>query len=196
MELSERLRRRAQMGWLYRRISPTVTLRRDLAAELLPEPRHLPRLCRAAAACLREEPLFGSRYSAATSLGLARGPILRVGVRGGERWVLFEDADRLGSELESHLDMGESALSRRSLLRGGLEVLDLSPLGIADWRGVVAMPLVARLVLLGRARIPVEGASTREIYPLLLDYDHRLADHGRAARFLESIENRLREVPS
>ena len=57
--------------------------------------------------------------------------------------------------------------------QGRLEVLDLSTLGVTDWRGILAAPYVARLVLLARTLVPSEtGGPPTGGYPLVLDFDH------------------------
>jgi hypothetical protein len=73
-----------------------------------------------------------------------------------------------------------------------LEVLDLSTLRISDWRGVLPDGLIARLVILAAELKPqATSAGPGHVFGLVLDFDQRLLDAGRASRFLLAIQSHL-----
>ncbi len=190
MDFAERIKRNA--GRLRRmrpeRIAPAATVRKDFAAGAwsADEPlARLARICRAAAGALREQPLLAARYDGAKRLRPPDAPRLRVGPEGGRRWLLLQDAEELAAaDLQRRLaDDGGAEDSVE-----GLELLDLSTLGVADWRGSLVAPQVGRLVLLAPGWRPArDGSGPQAVLPLALDFDQRLLAAAQAAAFVDAV---------
>jgi hypothetical protein len=200
MDLETRKLQRARAFIRYHRlrVAPTATLRRDLPAGTWsagsPEER-LETLSRSVAAALRQDALFSGRYLGAMRLSLSKVPRLRIGILGGKRWLVIEDADQLegfAHRLRADDPGGAWAdfLPRKS--KPHLELLDLSALGVSDWKGVVASPALVRLVLLAESFQPRgDSAKLDRVFPLAMDFDIRLADAGRVSGFIDRITNLL-----
>ncbi|MBW2700779.1 MAG: hypothetical protein JRF33_08140 [Deltaproteobacteria bacterium] len=195
MDWNERLKQRVEVIRHLRpsRIAPTVSIRKDLQADLLgdEEETRLARLCKAAYRALDVDPLFAGRYDGKLRLKLLeKGPVLKVGKDGGQRWMQLDHMDSkadLDVWRKALVGKGTDFMDRvREQGRAGLEILDLSCLGVRDWRGVVASPQVARLVLLAAIDLPAG-----RVHPVVLDFDHKLSDAGRAARFIDALSTGL-----
>ncbi|MBN2497622.1 MAG: hypothetical protein JXR96_23720 [Deltaproteobacteria bacterium] len=210
MDLRERIRHRAAKMRQYGpgRVAPTVTIRKEMPAGAWSQGDPLERLgrfCLAAAAACGADPLFAGRYDGALRLELPPdGCGQRVGIEGGQRWVELArigPADPLEEVLRALRSGGDQRaalldhLPWLSALRGrrraALEVLDLSTLCICDWRGVLAAPQLARLVLAAGELVPGRDREVQQVFPLLLDFDHKLIDAGRASRFLDVLMHAL-----
>ena len=205
MDLVNRIQQRGPQIDRFRpdRLVPTASIRMEWEAGAWSVGDPLVRLagiCRACLVGLRADPLLGGQLDGRLRLPRRGAGSLRVGVDGGRRWVAVDEPTSDHASLLQRLGQPDTPRSimrmrDRWLRRAGcLEVLDLSGLGISDWRGVVAAPLVARLVLLAQDWRPQsESTEWLAVFPVVLDFDHRLLDAGRAARFLQTIQADLSE---
>ncbi len=190
MDFAERIKRNASRIRRMRpeRIAPTATVRKDIEAGAwsADEPlARLARVCRAAAGTLREHPLLAARYDGAKRLRPPDTPRLRVGPEGGRRWLLLHGAEQLSDgDLQRRLaDDGGAEDSVE-----GLDLLDLSTLGVADWRGCLVAPQVGRLVLLAPGWWPArDGSGPQAVLPLVLDFDQRLLAATQATAVLDAL---------
>jgi len=198
MDFAERLKRHADRLRAMRpaRLAPTASIRIDLAAGPWSEGEPVERLARLCAACceaLRAEPLPAGAYDGHKGLSVDPGAGLSVGLDGGRVWARIAMDRQDGAAMAARL---HQAAQRPTDARAGLELVDLSSLGVIDWRGTLARPQLARLVLLAPEWLPARpGADTgaRPVLGLAMDYDQRILDAARAASFLALIDRGLRE---
>ena len=190
MDFSERVKRYADRIRAMRpaRIAPAATVRVEVpdgAWAAASDDERLARVCRAAAAALTVAPVLAGRYDGHKGLVVDERPTLWVGAEGGRSWR------------EASAGLLDDRAARRDRLPagGGLEVLDLSGLGVGDWRGAVVSPRVARLVVLAAALVPGPAdCAAMRVFPLALDFDQRLLDARSAAHFLGALSAGLQRI--
>lgn len=197
MDFADRLKRNADRLRAMRpaRLAPTATIRSDLDAGAWSAGEAGERLARLCAACLvalDANALPAAAYDGHKGLGDGQGAGLRVGVDGGRGWAEIAagtGADSVAAQLVQ-------ASPRATPPGRGLELLDLSSLGVTDWRGSLVRPQVSRLVLLAPRWLPERtgpDAGARQVFGVAMDYDQRILDAARAVAFFGIIERSVRE---
>lgn len=185
MDFVERLKQRAPklraMG--AERIAPSATVRLEVLAGDWSDSGRTERIgfvVAAAARALSDAPWLAGRFKGRKGLSKPSSLSLRVGLEGGRRWVIVSadggQAGPLSSAVPAPADDGV----------GGLEMLDLSGLGVSDWRAAVVSPRIARLVLTARVFRPQDKGAGDQ-FGLCLDYDQRLGDATDAMAFLQAV---------
>ncbi len=196
MDFIDRLKRNADRIRAMRpqRLSPSASIRIAVQTGAWSGGAPLERLARLSAACLvalRSQPLLGGTYDGNKRLRADPDPGLWVGVEGGRGWAQIDAASQ-PAQIADRLAQAEA---RVRVPGPGLEVLDLSTLRVSDWRGSLAKPQLARLVLLAPEWVPGEegddGGAAVEVMGLALDFDQRLMDAAQAAAFLNAVASEL-----
>jgi hypothetical protein len=205
MDLMNRIRQRTSQIDRYRpdRLAPTASIRMDFLSGAWSgggAPERLVRLCRGCLGALDADPLPAGRFQGRLRLPRPGRACLWVGLDAGRQWLEVNPSEassdflieRFRASAATHQASKERGAGRCPT--GCLEILDLSGTGVSDWRGVVTRGLVARLVMLSQDHLfQPETGEWLAAWPVVLDFDHRLLDAGRASRFLKAIQSGLDE---